>query len=79
MGKNTKRDLFRAALNAAARSMDPTAEVTRAVYRPDPDEYVFDLERGGKKEETLRYSREFVDDFLDQIASGLGVKDGENP
>ncbi len=76
MDKNRKRELFRAALNAAASSMDPTAAVTGARYRPDPDEYVFDLERGGRKEQTLRYSREFVDDFLDQLANGLGVKEG---
>ena len=75
MGTQTatpKEELLRVALEAAARSILREARVTNARYREDREMYVFDLENARGKVGVIEYSRQQVDDFLDQMINLLG-------
>ena len=67
-----KLNLFQAALNAAAREIDPRASVKGGRIRSEREAYVYDLMHNGEKVGAIEYERQTVDDALDQLLEMLG-------
>ena len=71
MTDEDKTKSFQTMLNAAATAINIDAEVTGGRYHPDRMAHVFDVILNGTNVRVIEYSRDFVDDALDQIISGL--------